>query len=171
MLCEECNMRPAEVTVTTVIGEEKTVRHLCRECMKKYQNGDMTALMAAILSSMTKKSADPDIACESCGTTLSQFRKSGVLGCAECYQAFKEELRPLFARIQGRAQHAGRRPPSSPEEMERIRKMEEVRKKMEDAVAAEEFEMAARYRDELKALQNTKQQEEKEQEAGEKHAE
>lgn len=156
MLCEECNLRPAEVTVTTVIGGEKTVRHLCRECMKKYQNGDMAQLMAAILSSMTKKSEDGDMSCPDCGMTLSQFRKSGVLGCARCYQAFKEELKPLFARIQGRAQHAGRRPPASPEELERIRKMEEVRKKMEDAVAAEEFEMAAKYRDELKALQNEK---------------
>ena len=161
MLCEECNVRPAEVTITTVIGGEKTVRHLCRECMKKYQNGDISSLMAAILSSMTpqkKESTDADTACPNCGMHISQFRKSGVLGCAECYQAFKEELRPLFTRIQGRTQHAGRRPPSSPEEQERIRKMEELRKKLEDAVQAEEYEMAARYRDELKELQQSKQQ-------------
>lgn len=159
MLCEECSMRPAEVTITTVIGGEKTVRHLCRECMKKYQNGDVGTLMAAILSQMTRKTDDKnegeDSACPKCGMMLSQFRKSGVLGCAECYHSFKEELRPLFARIQGRAQHAGRRPPQNPEEQERLRRMEEVRKKMEEAVATEAFEMAAKYRDELKALQES----------------
>ncbi|MBR6525641.1 MAG: UvrB/UvrC motif-containing protein [Clostridia bacterium] len=162
MLCEECNVRPAEVTITTVIGGEKTVRHLCRDCMKKYQNGDISSLMAAILSSMTPRkteNAETDAVCPNCGMHISQFRKSGVLGCAECYQAFKEELRPLFTRIQGRTQHAGRRPPASPEEQERIRKMEELRKKLEDAVQAEEYEMAARFRDELKELQQSKVQE------------
>ena len=159
MLCENCNLRPAEVTVTTVIGGEKTVRHLCRECMKTYQNGDMSALLGSILSSMTRKKAEneTDARCENCGMTLSQFRKSGVLGCAACYEAFKVELKPMFTRIQGRTQHAGRRPSTtSPEEMERLRKMEELRLKMEEAVQKEEFEMAARYRDELKALQAQK---------------
>lgn len=153
MLCEECNVRPAEVTITTVIGGESTTRHLCRECMKKYQNGDMSAILAAILSSMTQKNNDPDITCPHCGQTVAQFRKSGMLGCAECYHVFREELKPLFTRIQGRTQHAGRRPPASPEEQERIRKMEALRTALEEAVATEEYEKAAQYRDELKALQ------------------
>lgn len=153
MLCEECNLRPAEVTVTTVIGGEKTTRHLCRECVKKYQSGDMSAILAAILSSMTEKSSDTDVSCPHCGMTIAQFKKTGMLGCAECYQAFRSELKPLLTRVQGRMLHAGRRPPSNPEDMERIKKMEAVRKQMEDAVAAEEFEMAAKYRDELKELQ------------------
>lgn len=172
MFCEECNVRPAEVTITTVIGGESKTRHLCRECMKKYQNGDMSSILAAILSSITLKNADPDITCPSCGQTLAQFRKTGMLGCAECYQSFREELKPLFARIQGRTQHAGRRPPSSPEEQERIRKMEELRKLLDEAVAAEAYEKAAEYRDMLKDLQTQHQNDEKLAEGGEAaHAE
>ena len=75
-----------------------------------------------------------------------------MLGCAGCYQAFKSELTPLIARVQGRSQHAGRRPPVSPEEEERLRQAEALRAQMEAAVAVENFEEAARLRDALRAM-------------------
>ena len=152
MLCEECGQHEAEVIVTTVVNGQSTTRHLCRECVKKYKTGDIQAMLAAMLSAIGQKQQAPDIACPRCGETYQEFQKTGMLGCPECYQAFRKELTPLITRVQGRAQHAGRRPPVSEAEQKRLLLMEELRTKMEAAVAEENFEEAARLRDELKAM-------------------
>ena len=124
MLCEECGKNQAEVLVTTVVNGQSATRHLCRACLKKYQTGDLQAVLASILSA----------------------------GCAECYQAFRKELAPVITRVQGRSQHAGRKPPVSEEEQARQDRMAELRSLMEAAVAEENFEEAARLRDELRAM-------------------
>ena len=92
------------------------------------------------------------IVCPKCGETYAEFQKTGMLGCAACYQAFRRELEPVITRVQGRTQHAGRRPPVSEEEQARQTRMEELRTLMEAAVAQENFEEAARLRDELRAM-------------------
>ncbi len=157
MLCEECGKNQAEVLMTTVVNGQSATRHLCRECLKKYQAGDLQALLAAILSTMAGKLQEPDeetpdIICPKCGETYAEFQKTGMLGCAECYAAFRRELTPLITRVQGRTQHAGRRPPVSEEEQARQDRMEALRVQMEAAVADENFEEAARLRDELRAM-------------------
>ncbi|MBO4925673.1 MAG: UvrB/UvrC motif-containing protein [Clostridia bacterium] len=152
MLCEECGERQAEVVMTTVINGESTSRHLCRECLKKYQTGDLQSVLAAVLSAMAEKKQVPEITCPRCGETYAEFQKTGMLGCAECYAAFRRELTPLITRVQGRTQHAGRRPPVSEEEQARLTRMEALRAQMEAAVAEENFEEAARLRDQLRAI-------------------
>ena len=152
MLCEECGERQAEVVMTTVINGESNSRHLCRECLKKYQTGDLQSVLAAVLSAMAEKKQVPEITCPRCGETYAEFQKTGMLGCAECYAAFRRELTPLITRVQGRTQHAGRRPPVSEEEQARQTRMEALRAQMEAAVAEENFEEAARLRDELRAI-------------------
>ena len=173
MLCEECGERQAEVLVTTVVGGESVTRHLCRECLKKYQAGDLQAVLAAVLALMTQKEKQPEITCPTCGSIVppdrdtcphcgmafSEFEKSGMLGCAECYQAFRAQLTPLITKVQGRAQHAGRRPRLSAEEQERQQKIEALRTQMEAAVAVENFEEAARLRDEIRAMEPAREAE------------
>jgi protein arginine kinase activator len=163
MLCEECGKNQAEVLVTTVVNGQSATRHLCRACLKKYQAGDLQAVLAAILSAMAGKlqEADeetPDIVCPKCGETYAEFQKTGMLGCAECYQAFRPQLTPMITKLQGRSQHAGRRPPVNEEEQARMDRMEELRARMEAAVAVENFEEAAKLRDELRAMTPAKEE-------------
>ena len=88
----------------------------------------------------------------------SAFERTGRLGCAQCYHDFAEQLRPVLQRIHGNIQHEGRKPahfeetPAQPELSPLEKKKEELRLKMEEAVASENFEDAAKYRDELRAL-------------------
>lgn len=86
--------------------------------------------------------------------SYAEFERTGRLGCAQCYRDFSDQLKPLLQRIHGRAQHAGRRPAAfrpSPED-ERAARVNELRQKMDEAVASENFEDAAKYRDELRKL-------------------
>lgn len=157
-LCEECGVNPAEVVITTVVNGESATRHLCRECLKKYQTGEIQAVLAAILAGMAQKQHSPAVTCPRCGETYAQFQKSGMLGCAECYQAFRKELTPLITRVQGRAQHAGRRPAGSQEAREMQKYREELRARMEAAVAEENFEEAAALRDQLRAMTEAREE-------------
>lgn len=160
MLCEECGINQAEVIVTTVINGESITRHLCRSCLKNYQSGNLQTLLAAILTAMGSKNAQQEhgLACPRCGTTYAEFQKTGMLGCAECYQAFRPQLTPMITKLQGRSQHAGRRPPVNEEEQARMDRMEELRARMEAAVAVENFEEAAKLRDELRAMTPAKEE-------------
>src|SRR5207248_1290925 len=47
--------------------------------------------------------------CAACGSTLKDFRESGRLGCAQCYESFSAHLKDLLRRLHGSSQHVGER--------------------------------------------------------------
>ena len=124
MLCEECHQNEAVYTISVMMGEAMTQRHLCADCMAKMNmniaSGNMQKLLGAILNAINRgeqpeegeKVPDdqPDITCPRCRMTLSKFIKTGRLGCPDCYQAFAAQLHPMLLQIHGRVQHAGRKP-------------------------------------------------------------
>lgn len=161
MLCEECGKNPATVSITVSSGGGTTTRRLCQDCMKKMEaslaKGDIQSFLSSILSVLgneKKEEAKPSVQCSACGLSYAEFEHTGRLGCAQCYRAFAQQLKPSLQKIHGRVQHAGRKPKSYvPDPQDELNvKMLELRKKMDDAVAAEDFETAALCRDELRAL-------------------
>ena len=174
MLCDECNEREATCMVTIVADGEQIKRHLCPQCLSKIHGAlgqtlpgaigigvaglQVTNLLSSILSAITsvgeenKKEEGPDKICPRCRTTLHAFQKSGHLGCPECYQVFREELQPMLLQIHGRVQHAGRQPLSSEEDQKAHSMREELARQMEEAVRTEDFETAAKIRDQLRAM-------------------
>ncbi len=169
MICDECQTREATCQVTVLVGGEKLTRHLCEECLERMRGNlkrgllesRITDLFSSILSTLTMgvatemaKQNEPaeEKTCEACGLTLTAFRKSGRLGCPACYKAFREELEPMLKQIHGRTQHAGRRPLESEEEQKARSLREELSRQMEEAVRTEDFETAARIRDQLREM-------------------
>lgn len=51
-----------------------------------------------------------DKVCSNCGTRLSEFYRTGMLGCEKCYQSFGREIVSTLERVQGRTFHAGKIP-------------------------------------------------------------
>lgn len=51
--------------------------------------------------------------CSHCKTTLEEFLQTGLIGCAFCYIAFKENLLFAIEKTQGKTKHIGKRPPWS----------------------------------------------------------
>lgn len=167
MFCEDCKKNPATVVITVTAGGEITTRHLCQDCMKKmensFANGDVTSFLSSLLSLMSEEPKIPQLTCSACGLTYREFQQTGKLGCAQCYQVFSQELRPLLQRIHGRSQHAGRTPTgniqspshedvSVQEPVSSSKRMDILRHRMEEAISAENFEEAARLRDKIRAL-------------------
>lgn len=160
MLCEECNTRESAYTVSVVVEGQITVRHLCQECMSRMnmdlRSGNIKTLLSSILSAIsgkeTPETGKEDITCPRCQTSLVQFTKTGRLGCPRCYETFREQLQPMLLQTHGRVQHAGRRPADTREIQERRERQAELTRRMEQAVAEEDFETAAQLRDQLRAM-------------------
>lgn len=178
MLCEECGVREATIAMVVRAGRESTTRHLCPECMKRVHQEllgkPIQDLLSGILSAISDgdESASPqeDIVCPQCGRSLHEFQRTGRLGCAGCYQAFREQLQPMLLRIHGRAQHAGFQPEAASAAFTMAEsaaekaanaaaaaavpdRKAELTRLMAQAVAVEDFETAAQLRDELRTLQ------------------
>lgn len=171
MICDECGKNPAVFSVTITSGNGTSNRHLCSECMKKmestFSQGSFHSFLSSILGMLgTAQQEKDERICGHCGLHYSDFERTGRLGCAHCYQEFSNELKPMLQRIHGSSQHTGRTPthvPSADEplvqqkseptpEQLKEKQIEELRQKMDAAVAAENFEAAAQYRDEIRAL-------------------
>ncbi len=102
------------------------------------------------------KSREKAARCEACGLTYSAFRKSGQLGCPACYDAFSPALDQVIERAQaGATHHVGRSPRGSDggAHAERVFAMRaKLMRDLESAIASEQYERAAKLRDELKAF-------------------
>ena len=51
-----------------------------------------------------------DKVCKNCGTYLSDFYRTGMLGCPHCYDAFRAEIIKTLGKIQKSAKHEGKIP-------------------------------------------------------------
>ena len=87
--------------------------------------------------------------CPLCGLKFMEFRISGRLGCPNDYLAFNRGLLPLLRRSHdGVTRHVGKFPkrPAGPESADALR----LRAQLRQAVSREEYEEAARLRDQLR---------------------
>lgn len=159
MRCDFCD-QPAVVHEVTVKGGVRKEVHLCVAHAK--QAGIDIAVHQPINQLLTQfvlqqgqtTSKVVKKACPSCGMTWSDFRHGSLLGCAECYEAFEQQLSPLVERAQGGAvHHAGKTPRRRGGSIDRQLTMRKLIKEIDDAVAAEQYERAAQLRDRLNELE------------------
>jgi len=109
-------------------------------------------------------------ACVGCGLTFASFKKSGLLGCPGCYQAFEERIGPMIERAhEGGCSHVGKVPKRALHECkgggdttrmdallgdirQREERLESLRGRLAKSIHDEEYESAALLRDELTRL-------------------
>lgn len=161
MRCDHCHEREAVVHLTQVTGAETTQVHLCEKCAAEKGIEPATALVKSPLGGLFAQLAAPgglessgiELRCPRCGSGLADFRDAGRLGCAECWATFAGPLTDLVRRLHGATRHTGEHyaPPGAPAPAERSPVTERLREELREAVATEDFERAARLRDEIKA--------------------
>lgn len=195
MKCDRCD-NEATCHEVMIKGGKRLERHLCESCAKAQGLGPQAQvpitqlLNQYITSQMHSAKAGPPGepsgaalagTCPACGTTLNQFRQTGLLGCPECYAAFEGQLSPLLQRAhEGGTHHTGkrprrRRPPEAgahasacapPERPDAaappaetdptdaaLARVQSIKAALAGAIAAERYEEAARLRDELLKLE------------------
>ena len=95
-----------------------------------------------------------EMKCPACGFTYQDFKKVGRLGCGDCYEAFKKQLDPLLKRIHGANRHIGKVPLMVGKNIRENASVQDMKTQLEKAIAAEEFEEAARLRDVIRDMEN-----------------
>ncbi|MFD1738252.1 UvrB/UvrC motif-containing protein [Bacillus salitolerans] len=173
MICQECQQRPATLHFTKILNGEKTEIHICDHCAK--ENGELSMfsggsgfsfnhLLAGLLNmEQSLKDKAPStfpknevIHCDRCQLTFQQFVKSGRFGCGNCYRAFQDQLDPVLRRLHsGNTTHAGKIPRRIGGSIHVKQQIKQLRSELNELITKEEFESAARVRDQIRELENT----------------
>lgn len=167
MLCEECRKNAAAVFLKLAVNNKVREMHLCPACAARKGMGfglETGAFnISDIIGNMSgyfKDFLPPEkktLRCRGCGLKYAEFKETGRLGCPECYASFEPQLTELMTRIHGASHHAGRGYSGGAalklSKAEASRRLAELRAALKDAVAREDFEAAARLRDEMKGLE------------------
>lgn len=159
MLCDICKKNVATVHLTQMVeGKTKKV-DLCEACSKEKGVDDPTGFSLADLllglgaaQEIEQASGGAEIKCPHCGFTQADFKKAGRLGCAECYKVFSEGLETLLKTMHKGTRHVGKVPQVYKQSQDLADKLKSLQKKLEKAIAEEDFETAANLRDEVKAV-------------------
>lgn len=172
MECQECHARPATLHFTRVINGEKQEFHLCEQCAKEM--GDISDMMtgsgafsihnllSGLLNFDQPLSSGPhslgeleELKCEKCGLRYREFTKIGKFGCDECYQTFESKLDPILRKVHsGNTTHLGKVPKRTGKSIGVKRKISELKDQLKQLILEEEFEKAAEVRDQIRALEN-----------------
>ncbi len=180
MLCERCKIREANIRYTEVVGGVATEHNLCSHCAKEIDFGQYTGLaglfdseypIGKLLSQLLglgegrQKEQSEEIAnlvCPTCKTSYGDFVKNSQFGCPDCYHMFDLLISDKLKQLHGSDTHTGKRPEDFREEPEEdvlekplsdIEHLGILRSKLAEAVAEEDYEAAAAYRDEIHALE------------------
>lgn len=172
MICPNCLKNVATVHVTEIVPPEAATtepgpatyavqeQHLCEVCAQgmdlphatavKKKVADIWKLLQLSAQQTRKRSGQT---CPQCAMSLDEFRKKGRLGCPKDYEVFKAHIGELLERVHGSRTHVGRVPGASEADLDRFKRIHDLRSKLEVAIRDEAYESAARLRDELKALE------------------
>jgi len=172
MECTFCPGNQATCHLSKLVSGKSIDVHVCEKCIPQLSQKDLVdfdvwASVSKLAASKGKE--DPAAAveneikeisaktllippptpaasnrCPSCGFTSEDVRKTGRLGCGECYAVFATLLQDVLNDCQKGTRHAGK----VPKAMRKLRK-KRLQDDLDSAVGKEQFEEAARIRDEL----------------------
>ncbi len=171
MDCDLCGDNEATNHIQMVIDGDKKSLHLCSHCAnKKKVNPNMFegVALAELLynfADMTKKTPTeqpaivPQISCPTCELTSTEFQKSGLLGCADCYEVFKPFLLEALPSLHKGVNHVGKMIELSDDGSvpafaveAPVNRVKDLQAALRQAVSNEHYEEAAALRDEIRNL-------------------
>ncbi len=186
MLCEKCRIREANIKYTEIINGVKKEHNLCSQCAREMDFTGYSAifdgefplgkLLSGLLGVGEEEEQQEDklaqVVCPTCGTSYEEFVKNSRFGCSDCYSVFDLLMSDNIKKLQGGDAHVGKRPkyqkmqPASavlekdeePSRRTAKEQIELLKAKLSTAIAEEEYEQAAKYRDEIRELEKEENQ-------------
>lgn len=157
--CDKCD-RVATHHEVEIINGQKVEKHLCdvhaaeEGLTVKAVHTPINELLTNFVklsSGQQPEQTAAEEACEECGLTFAQFREHTLLGCPQCYKSFERQLSPLLERAhEGGSHHVGKAPRRAGAGEQRQNQLLRLRKRLDEAVASEDYELAARLRDDIR---------------------
>ena len=161
MLCTICKEKPATVHLTQIVGDKMQKLDLCEACAKAKGINDPTGFSLAdadvlfglgASQELDQAGGGSELKCPRCGFTQADFKKSGRLGCPECYKTFAEGLSGLLKTMHKSTRHVGKAPEALRATRENSDRLKTLQVKLAKAIKDEKYEQAAQLRDEIKQL-------------------
>jgi protein arginine kinase activator len=156
--CDKCD-KPAVVHTTDIIGGQKIEKHLCEDCaagegITIKAGTEITQLLEDFVLQTSRGQEAAELKCDVCGMSWADFGSAGLLGCPNDYDRFERALKPLLARAQeGATQHIGKTPRRAGTDQKAQTAVLRLRAELKAAIAAEDYEKAARLRDQIKNME------------------
>ena len=163
MTCEICKSQDASVHLTQVVDGKVKKMHLCEQCAAKTGidvNGPLSITDILLGMGVPKETAEsagasvsvssgPERTCPRCHMRRTDFKKGGRFGCAECYEAFADELPALLKQMHRSDHHVGKVPVNAGRKVRTVSDLSALQARLKKAIAAEMFEEAVTIRDEI----------------------
>ena len=151
MKCQSCGKREATVRYYENINGKKQELHLCLECSNKLGFNNFADIFSPLFVDNFSEFED-------------DYSKTGLFGCPECYNQFKDDLDELFLKIQGKNRHVlldnknGKCKEKSEVKTKRkvLTKEEKIQKykdEIKECIENEDYEKAAVLRDKIKKIE------------------
>ncbi len=154
-MCQSCGKRPASWHLTDIVDGKSEQRHLCEQCYEEHHGGESSAEMAfaKLIAAMVPELREMTTrSCPACGIDYLEFRQSMKLGCPRDYEVFAKPLAELVEKIHGATAHQGKVPAAADQGLSRRRQMRSLRRRQKQAIAEENYELAAELRDRMREL-------------------
>ena len=178
MLCDICNKHEATIHIQEIINSKKKAMHLCSECaVDKSQNDpsfdfggfNLAEMLYNISESqggipglspisenktLDESKETEDLKCGNCQWTLKTLRRTGRVGCPECYNVFRAVIENALENMHRGKLHVGKKPGSKNTDKSSnfMLKLMKLQKELDELVQREEYEKAAELRDKINSL-------------------
>ena len=180
MLCDICHKNEATIHVQEIVNGKKNTLNICAFCAAEHNiagddvNGfNLAEILYNISSQMLKAQSDsesagipvesfseaPSLLCQ-CGWDTTKFRETGRLGCAKCYNVFAPLLVNALQSMHKGTTHLGKHPADAKSVNANERaalKILNLQKELDECVKRENYERAAKLRDEINAIKQKEQ--------------
>lgn len=164
MQCQVCQKREATIHLTEITDGVRSEMHLCERCAQEEgiavkSQLSINELLSGLLATQPSDEelfgdTERELSCPHCGFTLARFTKEAVLGCPYDYEVFEKSLLPLIEKAHdGKTVHHGKVPSKMPKDTKKQIKLTALRQQLNAAVLSEDYELAAKLRDEINQLE------------------
>ena len=165
--CMNCHQNVATIKFIKMVNGKVEEQYLCRQCAaqkspyQKKSSPQLDEILSGILGAAANEAATThqrstsELTCNTCGLPFSSYRESLILGCSDCYESFEKLLVNDLQRFHGATEHVGRVPHGQSQKIENLRNVEDLKKRLQEAVVAEDFVLAVKLRDQLRTAEES----------------
>jgi protein arginine kinase activator len=173
MICDFCKKNKATIHLIRVQNDNVEKVNICAECAGDFSffseedfYKDLTKILYKIfkadegqpnsmreLKNLTNLEIRKNKSCSFCGMDLKSIKKLGKMGCPNCYSEFKNILLPIIKAIHENIEHRGKIPENTTGQVRLEKSIRDLRNRLKREIFVENFEEAARIRDEIRQLE------------------
>jgi len=173
MICDFCKKNIAIVHLLRVQNDNVEKVNICSECARDFSffseddfYKDLSNILSKIFQSdqgsvyngkvhqsLGNIEVKKNKSCPFCRTDLKAIKKSGKMGCPHCYNEFRSVILPIIKAIHQDVEYRGKIPEYIPRKIKLEKSISDLRNRLNREIFVENFEEAARIRDEIKQLE------------------